>query len=139
MSVVKYKRGKSKFEVLVKANELAAFTIRICSNEKNFPKRYRWAITSKIVNEAIDICRYIRKANKRVLNREMLKEYKKRRKYQNKALGRIDSMLALMDIAYYTFHIKDEKIDNWVDMVVSLQTLLEGWKKSDKNFMKQKG
>ena len=63
MSVVKSKRGKSKFEVLVKANELAAFTIRICSNEKNFPKRYRWAITSKIVNEAIDICRYIRKAN----------------------------------------------------------------------------
>ena len=87
MSVVKSKRGKSKFEVLVKANELAAFTIRICSNEKNFPKRYRWAITSKIVNEAIDICRYIRKANKRVLNREMLKEYKKRRKYQNKALA----------------------------------------------------
>lgn len=112
MSVVKSKRGKSKFEVLVKANELAAFTIRICSNEKNFPKRYRWAITSKIVNEAIDICRYIRKANKRVLNREMLKEYKKRRKYQNKALGSIDSMLALMDIAYYTFHIKDEKISH---------------------------
>lgn len=62
MSVVKSKRGKSKFEVLVKANKLAAFTIRICSNEKNFPKRYRWTITSKIVNEAIDICRYIRKA-----------------------------------------------------------------------------
>lgn len=94
MSVVKSKRGKSKFEVLVKANKLAAFTIRICSNEKNFPKRYRWTITSKIVNEAIDICRYIRKANKRVLNREMLKEYKKRRKYQNKALGRIKLLAA---------------------------------------------
>ena len=139
MSVVKSKRGKSKFEVLIKANELAAFTIRICSNEKNFPKRYRWTITSKIVDEAIDICRFIRKANKRALERAKPAEYKKRLKYQNKALGNIDSMLALMDIAYYTFNIKDEKIDNWVSMVVSLQTLLESWKKSDKQYMKQKG
>lgn len=139
MSVVKSKRGKSKFEVLIKANELAAFTIRICSNEKNFPKRYRWTITSKIVDEAIDICRFIRKANKRALDRAKPVEYKKRLKYQNKALGNIDSMLALMDIAYYTFNIKDEKIDNWVGMVVSLQTLLESWKKSDKQYMKQKG
>lgn len=139
MSVVKSKRGKSKFEVLIKANELAAFTIRICSNEKNFPKRYRWTIASKIVDETIDICRFIRKANKRALDRAKPTEYKKRLKYQNKALGNIDSMLALMDIAYYTFNIKDEKIDNWVSMVVSLQTLLESWKKSDKQYMKQKG
>ncbi len=139
MSVVKSKRGKSRFEVLIKANELAAFTIRICSNEKNFPKRYRWTITSKIVDEAIDICRFIRKANKYALDIEKPKDYKKRLKYQKKALGSTDSMLALMDIAYYTFHIKDEKIDNWVGMVVSLQALLESWKKSDKNYMKQKG
>lgn len=139
MSVVKSKRGKSRFEVLVKANELAAFTIRICSNEKNFPKRYRWTITSKIVDEAIDICRCVRKANKCALDREKPKEYKRRLKYQNKALGGTDSMLALMDIAYYTFNIKDAKIDNWVGMVVSLQTLLEGWKKSDKKYIKQKG
>ena len=139
MSVVKSKRGKSKFEVLIKANELAAFTIRICSNEKNFPKRYRWTITSKIVDEAIDICRFIRKANKRALDRAKPAAYNKRLKYPNKALGNIDSMLALMDIAYYTFNIKDEKIDNWVSMVVSLQTLLERWKKSDKQYMKQKG
>lgn len=79
---------------------VAAFTIRICSNEKNFPKRYRWTITSKIVNEAVDICRYIRKANKCVLNREMLKEYKKRRKYQNKALNSIGSMELAMDAFY---------------------------------------
>lgn len=53
MSVVKSKRGRSKFEVLVKANELAAFTIRICSNEKNFPKRYRWTITSTAIYNRI--------------------------------------------------------------------------------------
>ena len=42
MSVVKSKRGIGKMLVVTRANELAVYTIRICSNEKNFPKRYRW-------------------------------------------------------------------------------------------------
>lgn len=136
MSVVNSKKGKTKFGVLVAANNLASFTIHICSNEKVFPKRYRWTITSKIVDTSIDICRFIRKANKRPLDINKPKDYKKRRKYQNKALGRIDTMLSLMDIAYYTFNIKNEKYDNWIGMVVSLHTLLEGWMRSDKKYMK---
>jgi len=44
MSVVKSKRltKKQPLKVITKANELTTHTIRICSNEKNFPKRYRW-------------------------------------------------------------------------------------------------
>ena len=52
MSVVKSKRGEGQLLVLSKANELATYTIKICSNEKNFPKHYRWCITSKIVDAA---------------------------------------------------------------------------------------
>lgn len=136
MTVVKSKRSKTKFEVLAKAYQLAALTIRLCSNEKHFPKRYRWVITSKIVDESIDICRYIRKENRHLLDRDQPKEYKRRRKNQIKALGCIDTMLTLMDIAYYTFNIEEKTIENWTGEVASLQTLLESWKKSNENFMK---
>ena len=58
MSVVKSKRGEGQLLVITKANELATYTIKICSNEKNFPKHYRWCITSKIVDAAIEISNY---------------------------------------------------------------------------------
>jgi DNA-binding Lrp family transcriptional regulator len=41
MSVVKSKRGESDLAIINKSRELAVYTARICSNEKNFPKRYR--------------------------------------------------------------------------------------------------
>ena len=50
MSVVKSKRHDGLLAVITKANELAVYTIKICSNEKSFPKHYRWCITAKIVN-----------------------------------------------------------------------------------------
>lgn len=136
MTVVKSKRSKTKFEVLVKAYQVAALTIRLCSNEKHFPKRYRWVITSKIVDESINICRYIRKANRHLLDRDQPKEYRQRRKNQIKALGCLDAMLTLMDIAYYTFNIEEKTIEKWTGEVVSLQTLLQNWSRSDEKLMK---
>ena len=56
MSVVKSKRGESELQVVTKSIALASYTIHICSNEKNFPKRYRWCLTGKIVEHTIEIC-----------------------------------------------------------------------------------
>jgi hypothetical protein len=55
LTVPEGKRTQSKLSVQTKAIELATYTITICSNEKNFPKRYRWCLTSKIVDTAIEI------------------------------------------------------------------------------------
>ena len=63
MSVVKSKRGETTLTVLTKARELSIYTIRICSNEKNFPKHYRWCITAKIVDATIDINNNVNMAN----------------------------------------------------------------------------
>lgn len=48
MSVVESKREEGELRALTKARELAVYTIRICCNENNFPKRYRWCITNKV-------------------------------------------------------------------------------------------
>lgn len=55
MSVIKAKRQEGKLSVLVKAREMCVYTITICKNEKNFPKRNRWILTQPIVSEALAI------------------------------------------------------------------------------------
>ena len=55
MSVPKHLRRKGKFEVITNAEALVKYTLEITSNEKNFPKRYRWCLTSKIVDTTVEM------------------------------------------------------------------------------------
>ena len=63
MAVVKSERSQGDMKVITKARELATYTIKICTNEKNFPKRYRWCITNKIVENAVEINSNINRSN----------------------------------------------------------------------------
>ena len=129
MSVVKSKRGESDLEVITKSIALATYTIKICSNEKNFPKRYRWCITSKIVDATIDICNYINMANSVYVSSKQ--DHQTRRQYQNRALASSSSLLTMMGIAYKTFSIDDDRIEHWTRSVIDIQNLTRNWRKSD--------
>jgi hypothetical protein len=112
MSVVKSKRGESDLAIINKSRELAVYTARICSNEKNFPKRYRWCITSKIVSDAFDIYGNIRKAN--TIFVKIRPDYDIRRQCQNKARGALDSLLKkLVDEGVLTKEHVDECYASW--------------------------
>jgi hypothetical protein len=129
LSVVKSKRTESKLEVVTKAIALSSYTIHICSNEKNFPKRYRWCLTGKIVDFTIDICNFTNMANSIYVSNS--KDFYTRRQYQNKALAASYALLTMMDIAYATFGIDDDRIQHWVGLVIDVQNLLRNWRKSD--------
>ena len=129
MSVVKSKRTQSELEVVTKAIALSSYTIHICSNEKNFPKRYRWCLTGKIVDFTIDICNFTNMANSVYVS--SAKDYQTRRQYQNSALASSYALLTMMDIAYATFSIDDDRIEHWVGLVIDVQNLLRNWRKSD--------
>jgi len=132
MSVVKSKRlsKKQPLQVITKANNLTTHTIRICSNENNFPKRYRWCITSKIVDAAVEIARNATIANS--INADSDREmYSLRKKYQTIALANTYSLLTLIDIAYNTFSLDGDKVDYWIGLVEEVQNLLRNWKRSD--------
>lgn len=135
MSVVSSKRGVGRLAVFTKANDLAAFTIRICSNEKNFPKHYRWCVTSKIVDAALDINNYITMANSVYVQSE--NDIALRHQFQQKAIASSYALLSMIDIAYRTFGIDSAKIDHWTGMILEVQNLLRNWKKSDKDRYKQ--
>lgn len=130
MSVPKSKRGHSDLEVVTKANELATYTIHICSNEKCFPKRYRWCITAKLVDAAIDISRYIIMANSVYVGND-IEMFKLRKVYQTKGLAATYSLLSMMDVAYRTFGIEGSRMDYWTGIVITVQNLIRNWKKSD--------
>ena len=129
MSVVKSKRTESELEVVNKAIALSSYTIHICSNEKNFPKRYRWCLTGKIVEHTIDACNYINMANSVFVSSD--RDFQTRRQYQNKALASTYALLTMMDIAYRTFGIDDDRIEHWVGLVIDVQNLIRNWRKSD--------
>ena len=129
MSVVKSKRSEGHLTVIVKANDLATYTIKVCSNEKNFPKHYRWCITSKIVESALDINNNITMANAVFVSDKS--DYELRKKFQNKAIAASYALLSMMDIAYRTFGIKSETIEYWTGLVIDVQNYLRNWKKSD--------
>lgn len=129
MSVVKNKRTESRLEVITKARELAAYTIKICSNEKNFPKRYRWCITSKIVDSAIDMNTLINKANSIYVKTD--DDFNQRREYQVAAMSETYGLLTMMDVAYYTFGMDSKRIDHWTGLVIEVQKLLRKWRDSD--------
>ena len=129
MSVVKSKRGETTLTVLTKARELSIYTIRICSNEKNFPKHYRWCITAKIVDATIDINNNVNMANavyvKEAADREL------RKAYQVRALAATYALLSMIDIAFCAFGIDSERVKYWTGLIVEVQNLIRNWRKSD--------
>lgn len=101
MSVPKSKRKQSELDVLVEADTLATYTIKLCTNEKKFPKRYRWCITQQIVSAAVSVAKYTSMANAIVANTE--DSFWLRQSYQQHAIAEIDGLLTMMDISYRTF------------------------------------
>ena len=130
LSVVKSKRKVGKLAAITKANELAAYTIRICSNEKHFPKRYRWCITSKIVESSLEINNLANKANSvYVHDRE---DYLLRKRLQTMALAETYSLLSMIDIGFRTFGIDGERVRHWTGLVLEVQNLLRNWCRNDR-------
>ncbi len=137
MSVVKSKRGEGQLLVLTKANELATYTIKICSNEKNFPKHYRWCITSKIVDAAIEICNNANMANSVYVKDNS--DYIIRKQYQTKALAATYSLLSMMDISYRVFSVESSRMEYWVKITTEVQNMLRNWRKADMERYKNMG
>lgn len=137
MSVPKGKRKESELVVITEADKLVTYTIRICSNEKKFPKRYRWCLTKNIVGAAVTMKENISKANSVHVNDK--ESYILRRTYQQRAIAELAAMHASMDVAFRVFSglrsVTNEKseinIVFWTTQLETVKKLLLAWKKKD--------
>ena len=108
MSVPANLRSVPKLEVLKNARQLVIHTIKIVTNEKNFPKRYRWCFTNKLIDEK-----------------------QLRRSYQTEALSQIYGILSYIHISYELFGLSESKIRYWVMIAEEEKVLIRKWRDSD--------
>ena len=78
MSVNESERGKGKFDVLIKANDLAVYTIRITKNPKIFLPEHQTALTNDIIHTAKEIFTKAWTANNIRVTGSSVKSYSKR-------------------------------------------------------------
>lgn len=131
MSVPKSRRGQGRLEVLTKALDLVDYTITICKNEKNFPKRDRWILTNRIVEAVLDIAENIRKGNTIRVERE--EDFIRRREYQQKATESAEWALTLIDVAYRNIGIESSRVEFWTGLALEVERLISAWRKSDRD------
>lgn len=135
MSVPEGKRTESKLAVQSKAKALAAHTVTICSNEKVFPKRERWAVTNRIVSAALTIMEEIDVANDIYVSTK--DDFQLRRRSQTVALSHTAKLLGLMELAYVKYGISGQRMEYWTGLVIEVRELAKKWRQSDKERFKK--
>ena len=131
MSVVAGKRGEGDLKVITVSGDLCDYTLQITSNEKHFPKRYRWNITNRILQTAFDIDDHLIYANS-VYVRPDDGSLLRRQTHQLEALELTHVLLRNIDRAYRRLGIDSDRIAFWTGKVKELQRLIRGWYLKDK-------
>lgn len=131
MSVVAGKRGEGDLKVITVSGDLCDYALQITSNEKHFPKRYRWNITNRILQITFDIDDHIIYANS-VYVREGDGSLLRRQTHQLEALELTNVLLRNIDRAYRRLGIDSDRIEFWTGQIKELQRLIRGWYRKDK-------
>ena len=107
MSVYLSDRGENKFEVLVKARELAVYTIQITHN-KNVFSDYD-TVVNDLQKLGKDIFIGLWYAN----NCDLRTEPELRLQYQKKAIRDCYALLATIQLAQPLYHLKLKRVEYW--------------------------
>ena len=129
MSVVESQRKDTVMPSITKSFELAKYTIHICSNEKVFPKRYRWCLTDNIVKTAVNIHNYLIMANSIFVNSKDM--YRLRVKYQVMAMALAKSLLGNMQLSKEIFGIEEDRMRYWTGLVYEIENLISTCRKNE--------
>ena len=129
MSVLKRFRSESPFAVRDEARKLEVKIIKLCMNEKYFPKRYRFILTMDIIQDAHKLADYIEAANKLELTEVTSK---RRLMYQKEALVRIEYILRKFILAEELgFTIPEASLKELGEDLVKEEKLIKNWIESD--------
>jgi len=130
-------RTSGDYDVLQGAKEVAGYVLRITQNEKYFPKRYRFSVTNKMQEKAMDIVEKLVEAYEIYPNTQT--EAEERLLRMKVARAEIRSLLTLTEVAAETFGIKASTFEHMTRLLVNLKTHLTAWIRSDLKRFKDKG
>lgn len=131
MSVVEGARNKGKLEVIIKALDLADYTIKITANEKVFDPKFRAAVTDDLVAHAKDIYLICWTANNIRVTSD-IETYKKRKELQDEAIVKCTVFLGMLDIAKKVFHLETRRVTYWGNKIINCRKLIRAWRNADK-------
>ena len=130
MSVLARFRTESPFEVRDRARTLEVKIIRLCMNEKYFPKRYRFILTTSIIEDAHKLADYIEAANSFPLTEIF---HKRRLIYQKETLTKIDNIFRKLMLAEELgFSIPEGTLKELGESLSKEEALIKRWMESDK-------
>lgn len=130
MSVPESERGHGKFVVLVKANDLAIYTIKIAKNPKVFLLEYQNALTDDIIRTAKEIYIKCWTANNIRVGKEY-ENWRARKQLQEHAILECNNLLALIQIAKSLFHLSSKRIKYWGCKIIDVRNEIRNWKEGD--------
>ena len=134
MSVPESKRAENKLQVLLDAQSLAAYTLRICKNPKVFTPDFQHLLTEKITNTAIDVFVNLWTANNILMKpgtENFTDNRKERKRLQDEAARNCNNLLALIQIAKPIFHLSGKRVRFWGKNVIKVRNLTRAWQESD--------
>ena len=130
------KRKPSELTVITRAKDLSSYVLTV--TEKS-PKRFRFTLTTKLQNYALNVLENLYRANEVFLDREDPASREKRRAYQQQALTESRLLSYMAELAMEQGAILPKQYEQIAKKTYDVQNLLGAWMKSDERRMNIRG
>lgn len=120
-------------KVIDEAEKLANYTVNVVSNEKHFPKRYRWIFSSKIGDSALKVNAYCHEANS--FQPKDKEEMKIRLKFIVMAIAEASALLSYISLAKQQRDIDLSNVEYWLTTATYVKTILLKWREASRKQM----
>jgi len=115
-------------KVIIKAKELATYTVKTTSNCNHFPKKYRFSVVDKMQNHALEIYENLVEANRQKFENGN----DARRELQTKAITKCDLLLYYIELALDLKIISNGRVEFWSGLVKDVKHMTLAWRKVTK-------
>ena len=116
----------NELQIIVKAKDLAEHTIRVTSNCKNFPKKYRFTLIDKMQVKSLNIYESLVEANRLRLGDE------ERGKLQAKVITYCDELQFFIELTVRLEIITANRAEYWLGLISAIKSMTITWRKRDK-------
>lgn len=121
------KQANDDLKVITKSKELAIHTLRVTSNPKRFPKKYRFSLCAKMQDKSLQIYEALMEANRILLSNIAL-----RNEMQTKAITYCDELLFYIEMSMQLNIIESNSAEYWSKLVSDIKHMTVAWRTKDK-------
>lgn len=119
---------EKEMQVIIKAKELASYTLKVTSNNNNFPKKFRFTLVDRMQRKSFDIYESLLEANRtRVENKYT------RYDLQTQAIVSCEELLFYIEVSMMQSIITSKRAEYWSGLVSDVKHMTLAWRKRDKD------